>query len=88
VANSAACTGSFTHYVPTQNMCNAAGNVVTPCCRADFNKVNGVNQADVFDFLNAWLAGSLMADFDGNGTQSPTQSSVVDYLNAWFAGGC
>jgi hypothetical protein len=74
--------------VSSQNQCNAAGNSAQPCCRADFNKVNGITEQDVFDFLNAWLANSPLADYDGNGAGSPSQASVTSFLNAWFVGGC
>jgi hypothetical protein len=88
VANAAACTGQYTRFVAAQLNCNAGTNSTTPCCRADFNKVNGITVQDVFDFLNAWLAGSTTADYTGNGAGAPTNQSVFDYVSAWFAGGC
>lgn len=71
-----------------QAACNLAGNRTTPCCRADFNKTGGINQIDIIDYLNAWFARDLSADFDGNGTTPPDNSSLVNYINAWFQGGC
>ncbi len=71
-----------------QTACNAAGNVTAPCCRADFNKVGGITASDLFDYINAWFARDLLADFDGNGTMPPDSSSLVNFVNAWFAGGC
>src|SRR5262249_41527278 len=53
-------------------------------CRGDFNRSGAVDAADVFDFINAWLAGSSAADFDGvDGVQT---EDIFAYLNAWFAG--
>ncbi len=53
-------------------------------CRADFNNAGGLEVQDIFDFINAWLAGDLRADFnlaDGIGVQD-----IFDFLNAWLAG--
>ena len=39
---------------------------------------------DIFDYLNAWLGGSMAADFDGvNGLQ---QEDIFVFLNVWFTG--
>jgi hypothetical protein len=38
---------------------------------------------DIFDFLNAWFAGSPSADYNGGGL---SVQDIFDYLNAWFAG--
>jgi hypothetical protein len=54
----------------------------TPC-RADFNHIDGVTVQDIFDFLNAWFAGSAAADFNGGGIDT---QDIFDFLNAWFAG--
>jgi hypothetical protein len=38
---------------------------------------------DIFDFLNAWFAGSVAADFNGGGL---AVQDIFDFLSAWFAG--
>jgi hypothetical protein len=38
---------------------------------------------DIFDFLNAWFAGSPAGDFNGGGL---TVQDIFDFLNGWFAG--
>lgn len=83
-----ACAGANTKFVSGVTLCNAAGNRVTPCCRADYNQQSGVTVQDVFDFLSAWFAGNPWADFTANGVGTPSVQSIFDYLNAWFAGGC
>jgi hypothetical protein len=54
-----------------------------PSCRADFNGVDGIGVQDIFDFLNAWFAGSSAADMNGDGL---SVQDIFDFLNAWFAG--
>ncbi len=75
----AACTGSFKG---VGTPCQGAPNPTT-CCAANFNQTGGLTVQDIFDFLNAWFAGSATADFNGGGL---TVSDIFDYLNAWFAG--
>jgi hypothetical protein len=59
------------------------GNLnVVPACPCDFNG-NGLSVQDIFDFINAWMAGSSAADFNGDGLQV---QDIFDYLNCWFAG--
>jgi hypothetical protein len=53
------------------------------CCPANFNHVGGLTIQDIFDFLNAWLAGNAAADFNGGGL---SVQDIFDFLNAWFAG--
>jgi hypothetical protein len=54
-------------------------------CPADFNRSGSLEIQDIFDFLNAWFAGTCRADFDGaSGLQV---SDIFAFLNAWF-GGC
>jgi hypothetical protein len=77
-----------TRYVPTQALCNTPQSSTTPCCKADFNKANGINVQDIYDFLNAWLAQDPSADYVNNGAGAPTQASVNAFISAWFAGGC
>ncbi len=55
-----------------------------PACPADFNGVDGVTAADVFDFINAWFAGETRTDYDLSGTLDP--ADIFAFLNAWFAG--
>jgi hypothetical protein len=76
------CTGAQTAFVSTP-ACNAVGNNTTPCCRADFNHINGLSVQDIFDFLNAWFAGTLSADVNGGGL---SVQDIFDFLNMWFAG--
>jgi hypothetical protein len=56
---------------------------VPSACAPDFNNTNTLEVQDIFDFLNAWFAGSSAADFDGNGL---AVSDIFAFLNAWFAG--
>jgi hypothetical protein len=52
-------------------------------CPADFDDSGTLAVADIFEFLNAWLAGNPSADFNGGGL---SVQDIFDYLNAWFAG--
>ena len=51
------CTGDNSHWSGPGTICNAPGNIHTPCCRADFNQSGGTSIDDIFMFINAWLAG-------------------------------
>ena len=63
------------------------GSTIAACCYADYNKLNGVEVQDIFDFLNDWLAGSPYANTGGNGSPGPLAvQNIFDFLNAWFAG--
>ncbi len=53
-------------------------------CAADFNSDGTLAVQDIFDFLNAWFAGSPAGDFNGGGL---TVGDIFDFLNSWF-GGC
>jgi hypothetical protein len=76
-------------YVTTSGVCNTAGSTTTPCCYADFNKNGSLQVQDIFDFLNAWFAGSLYAKVGGDGASGALAvADIFDFLNAWFAGGC
>jgi glucose/arabinose dehydrogenase len=57
---------------------------IRPCDHADFNGDGTIEIEDLFDFINAWLAGDPAADIDGNG-QLAVQD-IFAYLNAWFLG--
>lgn len=52
-------------------------------CRCDFNGSGMLEVADIFDYLNAWFAGSANADFDQSG--SLAVADLFDFLNCWFA---
>ncbi len=85
----ASCVGPATAFTSgSAGPCNAAGNALTPCCRADFNKQSGLTVQDVFDFLESWFSQSTAADWTGNGAGTPGVQSIFDFLSAWFAGGC
>jgi hypothetical protein len=76
-------------FVGSSGPCNAADNATSPCCHADFNKNGTVSTQDIFDFLNAWFAGSPYANVGGDGVSGTlTSGNIFDFINAWFAGGC
>jgi hypothetical protein len=68
-----------------QQVCNPA-SAVTPCCHADYNKINGVTTQDIFDFLNDWFGGLPTTATGTDGTVNPTIQHIFDFLNGWFAG--
>lgn len=88
VGTGAQCTGPATRFAGLNTVCNAPGNNVQPCCRADFRQDGVVTVLDIFEFLGAWFAGSPEAVFGGDGTGTPTAQSIFSFLAAWFAGGC
>ncbi len=59
-------------------------------CLADFDGINGVTVADLFDFLDAWFAQygvcttSCSADVDG--LNNVDVGDLFTFLDAWFAG--
>ncbi len=53
-------------------------------CFADFNSDSSVSPQDIFDFLEAFFAGSPAADY--NGTDGVTVQDVFDFLEDWFIG--
>jgi hypothetical protein len=93
VTSGACCVGTSCS-VGLQSACNgtfqgAASVCATPgvpalCCRVDFNGSGGLTVNDIFDYLNAWFAGSASADF--NGTGGVTVQDIFAFLNAWFTG--
>ncbi len=85
ITTPAACTGTNTTFNGAP-LCNPSGNNSSPCCRADFNHVNGLSIQDIFDYLNAWFAGSLTTDTENNGAGPLTIQSIFNFLNLWFAG--
>ncbi|HMN39487.1 MAG TPA: M23 family metallopeptidase [Phycisphaerales bacterium] len=62
----------------------ACGESVVSHCRVDFNNVDGLGVADIFDFLNAWLSNDPRADF--NAIDGLTVQDIFDFINAWLAG--
>ncbi|MFN7020870.1 MAG: immunoglobulin domain-containing protein [Phycisphaerales bacterium] len=53
-------------------------------CVGDFNCSDIISVQDIFDFLNAYFAGSPSGDVNGSGTS--TVQDIFDFLNAYFAG--
>jgi hypothetical protein len=88
----AGCTASGTagaYFAAAATTCNTGGSTASPCCYADYNKVNAVTVQDIFDFLHDWFAGSLNAKVGGDGASGTLAvQDIFDFLNAWFAGGC
>jgi hypothetical protein len=66
--------------------CTPASGGPAVCCKADYNKRNGVELTDVFAFLNDWFGGVAYADADGNG--SVDMLDIFSFVNGWFAGSC
>jgi hypothetical protein len=61
----------------------------SPCCHANYNKLNGITVQDIFDFLADWFAGSRYAIVGGDGNPGTLSvQNIFDFLGAWFAGGC
>jgi subtilisin-like proprotein convertase family protein len=95
ITSGAACASSITggfaagSAFPASATCNPGPLSNTPCCHADYNKVNGLTVQDVFDFLNDWFGGSPFARVGSDGSPGPlTVQNIFDFLNNWFAGGC
>jgi hypothetical protein len=65
-------------------VCGTSITNPTTCCRVNFNRVDGVTVADLFDFLSAWFSGSASADFDRDNVLSVPD--LFAFLAAWFAG--
>jgi hypothetical protein len=63
--------------------CGTTGNPTT-CCPANFDGVGGVRIADIFAFLNSWLAAEARSDFNGDGVLNSLD--VFAFIQAWFAG--
>lgn len=58
--------------------------VVRTGCPADFNGDDIRDVADLFAYINAWLAKSTNADFNDDSTVDV--SDLFAYINAWLAG--
>ena len=88
----AACTspgigvGAFYATNGASGGCNAGNNSTTPCCYADFDKVNGVAIDDLFLYFNAYFTGSPWANVGGDGVAAPTIDDLFLYINAYFTG--
>lgn len=52
-------------------------------CIADFNNSGSLSPQDIFDYLNAWFAGSASANINGG---ILSVQDIFDFLAAWFAG--
>jgi hypothetical protein len=52
-------------------------------CPGDFNRSGDVSVQDIFDFLGAYFAGSLLADVSGDGSVSV--QDIFDFLGTYFA---
>jgi hypothetical protein len=86
-ANCVATGAAGAAYATSAGACNASGDSITPCCYADYDKMNGIQVADIFAFLNDWFAGNRTALPGGDGVHGTlTVSHIFDYLNIWFAG--
>ncbi len=95
VGSSAACSASLISgglagaAFPAGAACNSGPVSSSPCCYANYNKVNGVNVQDIFDFLGDWFAGSKYANTGGNGNPATLSvQNIFDFLTNWFNGGC
>ncbi len=59
-----------------------ATRTVSTIHRADFNHNGYIEVQDIFDFLNAWLAGDIAADADHSGDLAVLD--IFEFLNVWF----
>jgi hypothetical protein len=85
ITTQAACTGANTRWSGAASQCNASGNYMAPCCKADFDQGGNLSIDDIFIFLNAWFANSPQAAITSGGG-SLTIDDIFVFLNAWFAG--
>jgi hypothetical protein len=76
----------FIYDNPCDDNTGGVSLVITPACRADFNRDGTVNSTDVSDFINQWftdqLKGTLVTDWDANGVVNSTDVSA--FINTWF----
>lgn len=80
----AACTGPRTRFAGASTVCNAAGNNLTPCCRADYNQDGQRGVGDLFDFLDQWFPRLPAAEIDG--LPGVSVQDLFSYLDLWFLG--
>ncbi len=52
-------------------------------CPPDFDRSGTVDFEDIFSYLNAFFAGSVLADYGGSGLDT---TDIFTFLNLWFAG--
>ncbi|MFN7020316.1 MAG: GC-type dockerin domain-anchored protein [Phycisphaerales bacterium] len=83
IVAAAGCTGAGTRFVGIGTSCNMPGDLVSPCCFADFNQDGGATVQDIFDYLTAYFTNSALADINGGGV---TVQDIFDYLLAYFRG--
>lgn len=83
IATPGACVGPNRRHVGLGTICNVPGNLITPCCKADFNQVGGVTVQDIFDYLVAYFQSQPTADTNGGGL---SVQDLFDFLVAFFSG--
>lgn len=83
-ANNAAFTTA--QRIHTFSRSTSADIFTGPVCTADFDFSGTLTPQDIFDYLNAWFAGSASADMDGLPGLSP--QDIFVFLNLWFVGQC
>jgi hypothetical protein len=95
ITSSAACASSIAggatagSAFPTSATCNSGTVSNSPCCYANYNKVNGITVQDIFDFLSDWFASRPYARVGGDGTSGTLSvQNIFDFLSNWFNGGC
>jgi hypothetical protein len=96
LTTAAACAGSLpggqtagAFFATTGTVCNSGAISNSPCCYANYNKVNSITVQDIFDFLSDWFAGRPFAKVGGDGSAGPLNvQNIFDFLGDWFAGGC
>jgi hypothetical protein len=92
ITSAGACTASGTagaFFATGAAACNSGAVSNSPCCYANYNKINGVTIQDIFDFLADWFAGNPYARVGSDGTPgAATIQNIFDFLSNWFAGGC
>jgi hypothetical protein len=77
--------GVYTVLVTDSGGCQILSSPATlSICIADFNCSGHTDTSDIFDFINAWFAGSPAAN--SNGTNGLEVQDVFDFLNTWFFG--
>jgi hypothetical protein len=57
---------------------------MTPACPGDFDLSGDLSIQDIFEFLNAWFAGLLTANYNQNGGLEI--QDIFDFLTGWFEG--
>ena len=71
-------------YCKATNTCGTtqSATVYGSQCAGDFNCSSYTDAQDIFDFLNAWFAGSVGADV--NGVNGVNVQDIFDFLAYWF----